>query len=427
MVAPARETIESALRRAERIGANNKLKNEAARARNHSARQLDALMKGLAVPLGSYERGFPQPSRLHPFERALMELTIGTGRYEKVMAKIIALRKASVEVAKGYAARSSKAANKREALALRQEGFSRVEAVYDRGSDALEELKEIAKSLRRLPVVDPSLPTVALVGAPNVGKSSLVQLLSSGLPEVQNYPFTTRSIKMGHFYVDGRRHQVTDTPGLLNRDDEDRNAMERLTLASLRYLPTAVLFVVDLTEECGTTVKDQWSIRKELKAKFPSKPWLDVFSKCDLLEEELDAADQRLSQGEEAGPSGEDAIRYAMAFKDALRISSLTGEGIDELKTSMMDMLETMTYDDDDGNVEQERHDVSGLSPLFSFETEGKRVKEKKNPRIHATDANLNGMGGDLEHEVYHDGAQEEQEDEVDSQDDKRHRNRREW
>ena len=54
---------------------------------------------------------------------------------------------------------------------------------------------------------------VALVGAPNVGKSSLVQLLSSGLPEVQNYPFTTRSIKMGHFYVEGRRHQVTGGAG----------------------------------------------------------------------------------------------------------------------------------------------------------------------------------------------------------------------
>ena len=66
----------------------------------------------------------------------------------------------------------------------------------------------MAKALRRLPVVDPALPTVALVGAPNVGKSSLVQLLSSGLPEVCDYPFTTRSIKMGHFYVEGRRHQV---------------------------------------------------------------------------------------------------------------------------------------------------------------------------------------------------------------------------
>lgn len=49
---------------------------------------------------------------------------------------------------------------------------------------------------------------VALVGAPNVGKSSLVNVLSSGVPEVCDYPFTTRSIKMGHFYVNGQRHQV---------------------------------------------------------------------------------------------------------------------------------------------------------------------------------------------------------------------------
>lgn len=49
---------------------------------------------------------------------------------------------------------------------------------------------------------------VALVGAPNVGKSSLVQCLSSGLPEICDYPFTTRTVKMGHFFVQGQRHQV---------------------------------------------------------------------------------------------------------------------------------------------------------------------------------------------------------------------------
>ena len=53
---------------------------------------------------------------------------------------------------------------------------------------------------------------VALVGAPNVGKSSLVNVLSSGVPEVCDYPFTTRSIKMGHFYVNGQRHQVIGSP-----------------------------------------------------------------------------------------------------------------------------------------------------------------------------------------------------------------------
>jgi len=49
--------------------------------------------------------------------------------------------------------------------------------------------------------------------------------------------------------------QVTDTPGLLSRPDEFRNAMEKLTLAALEHLPTRVLFVADLTEECGTSLQ----------------------------------------------------------------------------------------------------------------------------------------------------------------------------
>ena len=54
---------------------------------------------------------------------------------------------------------------------------------------------------------------------------------------------------------------MTDTPGLLDRPDDERNAMERLTLAALQHLPTAVLFVMDLTGQCGTSVAAQWRIR----------------------------------------------------------------------------------------------------------------------------------------------------------------------
>ncbi len=38
--------------------------------------------------------------------------------------------------------------------------------------------------------------------------------------------------------------QVTDTPGLLARPDDERNKMELLTLATLRYLPSSVVFVI---------------------------------------------------------------------------------------------------------------------------------------------------------------------------------------
>jgi hypothetical protein len=90
---------------------------------------------------------------------------------------------------------------------------------------------QVSRALRSLPYVDPSLPTLALVGAPNVGKSSLVRVLSSGVPEVCNYPFTTRSIKMGHFYIDGQRHQVgvaaAAAAGVRSRSSSTRAAVVR--------------------------------------------------------------------------------------------------------------------------------------------------------------------------------------------------------
>ena len=55
--------------------------------------------------------------------------------------------------------------------------------------------------------------------------------------------------------------QVTDTPGLLRRPEDERNAMERLTLAALAHLPTAAVFVADLTGTCGTSVAAQWAVR----------------------------------------------------------------------------------------------------------------------------------------------------------------------
>lgn len=56
------------------------------------------------------------------------------------------------------------------------EGSAALEKAYRAGARYVEDLKEIAKKLRSLPQVDHSLPTLALVGAPNVGKSSLVKV-----------------------------------------------------------------------------------------------------------------------------------------------------------------------------------------------------------------------------------------------------------
>merc|ERR1740139_2001707 len=79
--------------------------------------------------------------------------------------------------------------------------------------------------------------------------------------------------------------QVMDSPGLLNRQNEERNEMEALTLAAMEHLPTAVMYVMDLSGGAGdkcSSVADQLVLRREVRARFPRRPWIDVVSKCDL-------------------------------------------------------------------------------------------------------------------------------------------------
>ena len=95
---------------------------------------------------------------------------------------------------------------------------------------------EQVTALRRLPRVEQGEPVLVLVGMPNVGKSSLVTATSTGTPEINMYPFTTRSLKMGHVITPGHRYQLMDTPGVLRREEDERNAMEGLTLASAPYI-----------------------------------------------------------------------------------------------------------------------------------------------------------------------------------------------
>ena len=68
------------------------------RCSHRAARQMDFLMKALSGPLATYVKGFPPAGRLHPFERALLELTIGEERYTGVLARVDAVRKKVTEV-----------------------------------------------------------------------------------------------------------------------------------------------------------------------------------------------------------------------------------------------------------------------------------------------------------------------------------------
>lgn len=63
-----------------------------------TSRLLLLLLQELSVPLTRFLKLFPALSSLHPFEAALLDLTVGTATYSSVLQKVDTLRKAIQEV-----------------------------------------------------------------------------------------------------------------------------------------------------------------------------------------------------------------------------------------------------------------------------------------------------------------------------------------
>jgi len=268
-----------------------------------------------------------------------------------VLNEIHEARKEILIAGKDIIAAVKTAETARDASALILDGETRLLQLFERRVSApLRNIIELQKSLRTAPAVRLDTPAVVLVGSPNVGKSSIVRAISSGTPEVNNYPFTTRGMTLGHIEVFWREDafeaaserdsaslqkqnysfsqlcQVMDTPGLLVRPDEVRNEMEALTLASMQHLPTAVIYVMDLSGQAGdrcSSIQHQLQLRKEVRARFPRRPWIDVVSKTDLG----------------LVPGARESLHEILRDDPCLEISIKDGTGLLQLKQEVMRML----------------------------------------------------------------------------------------
>ena len=218
--------MKAAYKESKLIVASPKIPNAKRRAVKLATQTIDAYAQGLSVPLREQLKAFQHVLRnLPPFESALAELTLAAIEREKggralrdVIADFDALRRAVVRVGKEASAAASKAETIKEARALTDEGIESVVDIFEEKCGALHALIHTSQSLRKLPRPTHLDPVLVLVGMPNVGKSSIVTATSTGTPEINDYPFTTRRLKMGHVETsDGGRYQVMDTPGVLSR------------------------------------------------------------------------------------------------------------------------------------------------------------------------------------------------------------------
>lgn len=65
--------------------------------------------------------------------------------------------------------------------------------------------------------------------------------------------------------------QVVDTPGILDHPLEERNTIEMQAITALAHLRSAVLYVMDVSEQCGHTLSEQLELFNNIRPLFANK------------------------------------------------------------------------------------------------------------------------------------------------------------
>ena len=179
------------------------------------------------------------------------------------------------------------------------------------------------------------LADVGLVGFPNVGKSTFLARVTSAKPKIANYEFTTLEPNLGVVKPkNGKSFVIADIPGIIEGASEGAG----LGLQFLRHIErTRVLLrFIDCSGTSGRDVEQDFkTISEELtkyNANIQNKPQILIASKIDIAQETDD-----LKKIEE------------IAKKNNLRlfkISSVTGEGIDDLMNYLVELIDKIPKSD---------------------------------------------------------------------------------
>jgi nucleolar GTP-binding protein len=276
----ADEIIESAFHRAAKITVPNA--DPFTRLRETEIARVRSVQNTVASALQTYVKRFPSFDGLPPFYQELAGVLCDMDKVRKALGAIDWASKRVDEVGDEAVPQIKKARHGDEVRVAKTHAYGRVASLVKQVDRHLKVLDEARNSLRRLPMLEVTIPTIVIAGYPNVGKSSLVRKVSTGTPEVANYPFTTKGIVVGHFERKFQKYQLVDTPGLLDRDMDARNAIEMQAIAALRHLADVIVFLVDPSGHCGYSLEAQLKLLADTKAMFPGTPFVVAESKSDL-------------------------------------------------------------------------------------------------------------------------------------------------
>ena len=176
------------------------------------------------------------------------------------------------------------------------------------------------------------LADVGLIGLPNVGKSTLLSIMSNARPKIANYHFTTLEPNLGVCKVGEKSFVLADIPGLIE------GASEGLGLGHdfLKHIERTkiLVHVLDISGSEGRNpIEDFELINSELSSyniKLNDKKMLVVLNKTDL------GAEDNIKEFRE---------KYSDKVDEIVEISAATTENVDKLMYLIADTLDSIEAD----------------------------------------------------------------------------------
>ena len=208
-------------------------------------------------------------------------------------------------------------------------------------------LKRLIDSFAVGNVIKNGIP-VAIVGEPNVGKSTLLNaLLNEERAIVSHIAGTTRDTIEDELVIGGIGFRFIDTAGIRETEDVVESIGIRKTFEKIEQAQVVIFLFDGLKFQVSGF--DYITEIEKVKNKYPLKPILVVVNKVDLLsEKEIENIDQKL-----------ETLNLKL-----LKISAKANIGIEELKNQLLSFVNTGALRNNETIVTNTRHYDSLLKAL---------------------------------------------------------------
>ena len=219
--------------------------------------------------------------------------------------------------------------------------FAQRPQLLEMTSELKDEMENLASTFTTGNTIKNGIP-VAIVGRPNVGKSTLMNaLLKEDRAIVSDIPGTTRDTIEESFYISGIEFRLIDTAGLRKTNDKVENLGISRTIEAIKNVQTIVLIVNSDEEVLNLPFS---------KIEIPSDVYLIIaINKIDLISDKqklIEIGDRIKKQ----------TIKTLGISPTLVYTSAINGTGIEELKKSLTDTQKDKVSASSNAIVVNKRH-----------------------------------------------------------------------